>query len=279
MFNQEENDDEDYDFNFELSEVEEWYENNYSYFLQKKENEYGPSLEVENFYNAVYVPFMRDLKKPIKQLVDKQFPFIAQEHRPQVLAQINADIDWIGHEFILFLYNAVSFLKTEKDIHEIYPDFDEWAKTTANYRKPHYIDASIFIRTEGITEEIIQEVIAESIIESDLQFEFEDKPRSEFYNIVQNIVFKYYPDLFDMNKDGWMLFEFFLYGEYMSYQLNFEHYDSFIEYGLDVEDLDLPYEEYRKKLSIKFNEKFDKEQELIKKQEDSNTENNQKTTS
>lgn len=270
MFHQDEDDDDD----FELSEFEEWYDNNFMYFQHEKDHEYGPTPEIETFYNTVYKPFMRDLKKPLRQLVENHYPHIGSEHRPEVLTKIDSDIDWTGHEFILFLRNANEFLKTGKDIHEMYPDYDSWVETIATYRKPHYLDLSFLQKTEGITDEIIQTIEAESIVESNELFEFEEKPRSEFYKLVQNIIFKYYPELFDMSKDGWTLFEYFMHGEYINYQLNFEHLDSFIEYNLDIEDLDLPYMAYMEKFSVKWKERWDEEQRLLNEQESTNTDRN-----
>jgi hypothetical protein len=258
-------DDEDYDFEF--SEAELWYDNNLRYF-DRKDKPSGLSLEVELFYQSVYVPFKKDLKEPLRQLVFRHYPYIATECRPEVLAKIEGVIDWVGHEFILFLRGMVEFWKTGKDLREVFPELDEWAIRYSAYRKPHYSDPSFWDQFDWLDEEQKQIFIAENRKDADELFEFEEKPRSEFYDLIQSLTFKYYAEVQELDTDGWVMFEVFLRDEYTNYQMDFQHYEGFIEYGFGVEDLNLPYKEYDAKFSEKYKER--REEEQRKKQEEEN---------
>jgi hypothetical protein len=209
-----EDDDED---DFEMSEVEKWHDDNIRYFDWRAYKTPGLPLDVELFYYSVYVPFKKELKEPLRKMVHQHYPYIATECRPEILAKIETLIDRVGHEFILFLRGMVQFWKTGKDLREMFPKLDEWAISYQSYRKPRYMSLSFWDWCDWLTEEEKQSLLDESNREADEQFAFEEKPRSEFYDLLQTIVFKYYNDLQDLDSDGWVMFEVFLRDEYTSY--------------------------------------------------------------
>jgi hypothetical protein len=247
------------DDDLEMSEVEEWYDNNLRYFHREPDQPFGPSLEIQLFYSSVYLPFKQDLRKPLREMIDRHYLFIATECRPEMLARIDREVDWMGHEFILFLHEMVLFCKTGRDLREIYPKLDQWTISYPSYRKPRYMRPSSIAKLAWMTDEQKQILIDEDKIEADLAFAFKDKPRSEFFNLLQTMVFKYYKELQDLDKDGWTMFEVFLHDEYTKYEIDFEHYDGFIEYGFGIEDLNIPYKEYTEKFSAKWKERRDEE--------------------
>lgn len=258
-------DDDDDDLVF--SEAEIWYDNNLRFFDWKNKPP-GLPLEVELFYYSVYLPFKKDIKKPLREMVHRHYPYIATESRPELLEKIERRIDRVGHEFILYLHNMVQFWKTGKDLREIFPELDKWAIDYRSYRRPRYMDRSFWDKYDWLSEEQIQTFIKEDRQEADDLFAFEEKPRFEFFDLLQRVTIKYYRELQELDADGWTMFEAFLYDEYTNYQLDFEHYDGFIELGFDVEDLNLPYKEYQAKFSEKWNER--REEEQRKKQENEN---------
>ena len=261
--------DDDDDF-LEMSEAEAWYDNNLRFFDWQNKPIPGLPLDVELFYHSVYVPFKKELKEPLRQMVNRHYRYIATECRPEVLARIERKIDWVGHEFILFLRNMVEEWKSGKNLREIFPKLDEWAVSYQSYRKPRYLDLSFWDKFDWLSEEQKQEMIEEEHREADEVFAFEEKPRSEFYDLLQGLTFKYYKEVQELDTDGWIMFEVFMRDEYTNYQLDFEHYDGFIKYEFGVEDLDLPYQEYSAKFSERCNERREAEQR--KKEEENNTE-------
>ena len=250
-------DDEDEDLGF--SEAEIWYDNNLRYF-DWKDKPPGLPIEVELFYYSVYVPFKKELKEPLRKMVNRHYQFIATETRPEILAKIESKINWVGHEFIMYLHGMFQFWKTGKDLREMFPELDKWAIDYPSYRRPNYLDASFWDQFDWLTEEQKQTFIEENRKEADEEFAFKEKPRSEFYDLLQRLTFKYYPGVQDLDTDGWVMFEAFMFDEYTNYQLDFEHYDGFIKYGFGVEDLDLPYQEYSAKYTERWKERREAEQ-------------------
>lgn len=248
----------DDELDLDMSEAEEWYDNNLRFFDWKNHTP-GMPLGVELFYYSVYKPFMSDLKKPLRAMIADHYPHIGKETRVEVLKKVDNHIDYVGHEFLLFLRRMIEFGKTGADLRELYPKLDEWAAKYPTYRKPRYLDESFWDKLEWLSPEMKEEMILESRKEADELFAFEEKPRFEFFSLLQSLVFRYYPEIQDMDKDGWAMYEAFLADEYTNYQLDFEHYECFIDYGFEIEDLDLPYEEYQKKFSEKWKVRHDEE--------------------
>lgn len=271
MFEDDEFDDSEIDGNEDEviyeSEADEWYDNNLRYF-DREGKPLGMPLEVEWFYDQIYKPFKSDLKKPVTEMVGRHYPFIGTEMRPEVLERIAERIDFVGHEFLLFLHQMIEYRKSGIDLHEKYPDLDKWAVQYPNHRKPHYQDDAFWDKMDWLTPELKAELIAESKKDADEYFEIKEKPRFEFFSLIQHFIFQYYPEVMEMDSDGWTLYEVFLHNEYTNYQLDFEHYDGFIDYGFGVADLDITYEEYRKKYSEKWNLRHD--EEMRRREEDSN---------
>jgi hypothetical protein len=250
MFEDDWDDDDDLTF----SEAEEWYDDNLRFFDWKNSSP-GLPLGVELFYYSVYKPFKQELKKPLTELIGRHFPHIGTETRPEVLERIEKYIDFTGHEFLLFLRGMFEFWKTGKDLREKFPELDKWAESYAKFQRPHYLDESLWDNMHWLTPEQKAEMIAESRKESEELFAFKEKPRFEFFELLQGLTFKYYREIQDIDTDGWTMYRVFMYDEYFNYRYRFEHYETFIEYEFAVEDLDLPYDDFMKKLSKKMEEK------------------------
>lgn len=262
-----EDDDED---DFKLSEFEEWFDNNFAYFRRGEEKFPQPSLEAELFYNSVYCPVMQELNKAVRALMLKHYPRIATEHRHEVLEEIDWRVQRTGHKFLLLLYDVVQDQTEGIDLRIHYPQLDEWAIKYPTYRKPRYMDVSFYDQFTWLTEEQKQEMIDNNRKEADEEHVYKEKPRFEFFDMVQRITFRYLNEVQDLDRDGWVIYDVLLSEEYMDYQIRFEFIDGFIEYEFDVEDLKLPYEEYSKKYSERFNIRWEQERQEREQREPEN---------
>ena len=260
MFDEDEED-------FEVSEKENWYDLNRSFFHLYNSDGDMP-LDVELFYDSVYIPIMKELENPVKELVYRQYPFIATETRPEVLEELSLMIKEVGRHFLLSLHDMMLWQKAGKDLREIYPKLDEWAVRYPALRKTKKIDLSYIDKRFWMTADERQKEKEEeekALIEI---YACKEQWRFDFFELLQNLTFKYYPSVREINSDGWTMYDVFLHDEYTMYQSLFEFYDGFIDYGFDVEDLKLPTEEYDKKHFEKYKERRD--EEIRKKLEEEN---------
>ena len=249
-------DDEDDDF--ERSEFDIWYDDNFRYFRRGAEKFFEPSLEIELFYTGVYCPVMQELSRAMQKLILKHYPIIDTEQRPAVLEAIKWRVEITGHDFLLSLYELVQDQYEGVNLREKYPDFEKWAIAYPSYRKPRYMDVSFFDKFTWLTEEQKQEMIENDRKEADENFKYEEKPRFEFFDMLQSIIFKYFKAVQELDTDGWVIYNVMIFSEYTDYKLRFEYIDEFIDYEFEEEDLKIPYAEFIKKFQQKYSERREK---------------------
>lgn len=251
MFDEDEDD-------FEVSEKENWYDLNRSFFhLYDKDGDMP--LDVELFYDSVYIPIMKELENPVRVLVYRQYSFIATETRPEVLKKLSLMIKEVGSRFLVLLHDMMLWQKAGKDLREIYPKLDEYAVQYPALRKTKKIDLSYLDKRSWMTaDEKQKEKEAEEKALTEL-YACKEQWRFVFFELLQNLTFKYYPSVQDINSDGWTMYDVFLHDEYTIYESIFEFYNGFIDYGFEVEDLKLSTEEYDKKYSEKIRERRNEE--------------------
>ena len=255
-----EDDDED---DLERSEFEIWYDDNFQHFLRDDDGSVDAPLEVELFYTSVYCPVMRELQKTVNALIRKQYPVIRREHRPAVLEDIQWRVDITGHNFLLELYELVESQKKRVNLHQKYPKMDEWSAIYQKVRKPRYHDLSFYDPFTWFTDQEKQELIEEHRKEADESFITEDKPRFEFFEMLQTITFKYFKAAQELDSDGWAIYNALLFVEYTDYEFRFEFVVEFIDYEFEEEDLKIPYDEYSEKLNKRISERLDRERRQI----------------
>src|ERR1035437_4149829 len=252
----EDNDEED---DYKMSELEEWYDNNFAYFNRASETESGLNLDITLFYNGVYYPVMKELAPTVRKLMYKQYPLLETEFRPMVMDHINWMVSKAGHRLLLMLNILVQDQKEGVNLREKYPDFESWIDFYARPPEPpvpnyHYLDNNPLL-FNALTAEQIKE-IADEEWESDIKYFIKvEGLKKEYYDLIQPLVFKYYPALQELDYDGWIIYAVEIREEYEDFKLRCEHVDSFIEYEMDEEDINLGYKEFHEKFSIKFHEK------------------------
>lgn len=264
MMNEDEFDDDD---DYKMSEVEEWYDNNFMYFNKKDSFDFGVSLEVTHFYETIYRPVMTELAKPIRQLMYSQYPIIETEFRPLVLKHIDWIISKTGHRFLIFIFNLVQDQENGINLKEKYPKFEEWRSFYANPPEPpvpnyNLFDYNLKIK-ESLTEEQLKEIAEESCAAQMKKYVINEKLKTEFYNVFQPIVFKHFPALQDFDTDSWIIYSVDIREEYEDFKFRCQHVDSFIEYEMDEEDIDLNYKDYHVKFTIKFREIWERDHPAV----------------
>ena len=257
-------DDEEDDVNNERSEFEAWFDTNRNYFTREEKNCIYTDLDLNCFYIGVYCPIMQELAPAWHKLVMKQYPLIDTENRPLILQYIDRLIKKTGHEFLLNLYELVQDQKQGINLREKYPDFVKWTELYPAYRVPNVSNVSIYDQFCWLTPEQKTELIVRSNQREMETFNYLYNRIFEFIHTLQEIVFKHYRAVYDLDADGWSLYSFYIQDEYFDYRMNFEHIDTFIEYDFPEEDIHLKYNEYMDKYQIKYEEKLAQEKHLRK---------------
>lgn len=247
------------DDDLERSEFDIWYDDNYSYFKRGTETFVEPGLEVELFYKAVYGSIMKELPRVARKLLIQHYPIIDTEFRPAILEAIEQKLEMTGHIFLLNLYDLMLDKKQNLNLREKYSDFETWEKRK---KESEVINRSIFNSIAGLTSKQKDDLYELAKREFKSSYNFKDQRLYEFIEILQPLVFKYYPAIQDLDADGWVMYYKLLTLEHVEFRIRFEYFDEFIEYDFPEEDLYIPYSEFHKKLQQKFADKRDKERKL-----------------
>lgn len=270
MFEDEEDEDELLDDDdYEMSEIEEWFEDNYEYFARESKTFIDITNEITLFYEAVYVPAMSELEPAIHKLMLHQYPLIRDEFRPLVLEYINETVKYTGHEFLMQLYMVVEDQKDGVKFSEKYERFQNWVDFYGRPADKPVLNYDFFEEfphlAVNFTQEMKDEIATESFENESITFEIEERLMKEYYDAIQPIVLKYYLELDDLNYEGWIMYAVQIREVYEDFKYYCEHLDTFIDYGFDEKDINLPYKEFSDKLGVKINERFEKEQAALEK--------------
>lgn len=253
------NDDED----FERSDIEAWYDDNFGYFRRDSKTELGITMDINFFYSVVYQPTMHELAPLIRKLMFRQYPLIRTEDRPMVLDHINWIVSHTGHRLLMNLYILVQDQKEGVNLREKYPDFESWVDFYARPPKPPVPDYSFFEKFPALVNHLSEQdkkaIAEEECEESTKRFNETEQLRKEYYDIVQPIVFRYYPALQDLDYEGWVIYAVQIREDYEDYKYRCEHVETFIEYDFAEEDINLEYKDFQEKFKKKYNERWEKE--------------------
>jgi hypothetical protein len=279
MFEDDEEEDEDLleddDYEYELSEIEEWFDNNFQYFKRESDAIVDLTDEITHFYENVFVPVTSELEPAIYKLMIQQYPLIRGESRPLVMEYINNTIKYVAHEFLMQICMVVLDLKEGVKFSEKYEKFQSWVEFYGRPAEKPVLNYDFFEEyphlAVNFTQEMKDEFAVESLESETITYETEGKLMKEYYDVVQPIILKYYKELDDLNYEGWIMYAVQIREVYEDYKYYCEHLHTFIDYGFDEADIDLPYQEFSDKLGVRINERFDKEQaELEENQLDEN---------
>ncbi|MEI6752404.1 MAG: hypothetical protein WCK78_04480 [Paludibacter sp.] len=277
MFEEDDDKDDEFFDDDELTEMEEWYDDNCEFFVRESRPITSVFVEVpqdvEFFYESVYCPAMAEIAPAVRVLIEKQYPSVKDEIRPKLVEYINWIAISAGKYLLLSSHELVDDQKEGVNLREKYPDFEFWVENYGRRPEPpvpnySFADDNPYIK-EHISPEIIREVAEESCIEETEYYHRTENRRKEYFDIVQSVVFKYYKVLEDLDYEGWIVYAANINEDYESYTECCDHIDTIIKYNFDEDDLYLDEDLFMEKLHIKIKEELESEQ---------NSKENKKTT-
>lgn len=233
----------------EFSDNEIWFRHHSDYFdpefLRTQEVRFNMTL----FRKLTCTEAMDELRPKLRRLMFKQFPLFSTEMRPLVVKEIDQIIHYTGMQLLYSLFVEVLHQKGgTNNINERFPDLNHWLDLYARPEQPNLIDISMYDDFPTLSLEEKQELVeATNKEETDNCKEYESR-RFEFFDLVQNVIFKYYPNVHILEGDGWNVFGILIGIEYQYFRDSCYHINNFIKAGLPEEDIQLDWLEYMKKL-------------------------------
>ncbi len=186
-------------------------------------------------YNKIISP----LTQTISLQLQKYHPRLGIEMRPPVVEKIEEIAKVTASSFLFELFKLVYDQKSGVIIREKYTNFDDYIKYYGRPKQPPVIIEAFRYAEPDLTDEEWEERKKELSIEVQKRFDKENNPRVEFINAVQTVLFVHYAELETLNPDEWIIYAMLLNSEYREYQNRCWLIESFIDYGLPLQDLEL----------------------------------------
>lgn len=239
-----------------------WYNSSKAYFPEKFKKQMEDSYDLMHFMYSVYRKVMRQLAPALRKLMRQQYPVFKTEKRPLVVEYIESISTTIGYSLLFNLYHLVQGQKAGVNIREKYQKLDSWVDFYARPQHPHTIDETTRPEYTWMSDEE-WEVYRDSENKAMLEFfNWKEKRKFEFIDLVQKLIFKYYKELEELNPDEWIMYAVHMGDEYETYLSQCEDVELFIDCGFPEEEIKLTDEEFRQNYHNLSQEIKDKTDEL-----------------
>ncbi|MDF1546331.1 MAG: hypothetical protein P1P88_00825 [Bacteroidales bacterium] len=218
---------------------EAWYNQNKGVIPDEYKADFEDNIVLLQFLFSVYFKIMQRLSPELKQLMFSQFPVIESERRPVVVEFIDKFIHSVGTKMLFKLNGLIEGQKNGVNIREKYHQFDQWLILYGRPPKLKQIEDSDRTRARykkmsNSQWETYKSVKNEQLL---LFFNWKERRKTEFINILQNILFEDYKDLEDLNADELIIYAVIIYEEYNYYLMVCERIELFIDCGFPEEEI------------------------------------------
>jgi hypothetical protein len=190
---------------------------------------------------------MAEMIPALIELMEDQFIGFKDDKRPLIRKEFEEIAQTVCFNIPLQVNKLIKDQNAGKKVRKIYPDFEEFEEIIQNENKIYLIEESEHENFKRFTEKqwiaFRDERNAE---EMEMHKELTAR-KFAFFGVLQKILIKYLPEIFDLNRDELIVYQTILTTEYWDYRSRCYHIEHFIDYGLPESDLKLPYSEYKKK--------------------------------
>lgn len=237
-----------------------WYSGNKDYIPEPMKKDFEDCFEIMHFMYGVYRKVMRQLAPALLKLMWQQYPVFKTERRPLVVKHIKAISTTTGYTLLFNLYHLVQDQKSGVDVREKCPELDSLVDFYARPQHPDTINETKRYQYTWLNDEEWEVHRDHENSELLIFFNWKEKRKFEFVDLVQKLLFKYYKELEELNADEWILYAVHIREEYEAYLCGCEDVELFIDCGFPEEEIKLSDEEFRqnvRKLSLEIRDKTD----------------------
>lgn len=234
------------DFTDKNIDWEKWYRQNKHMIPAEYRADFENNLGMLQFLFSVYFKVMHDLTPLLKTLMFRQYPVLKTEKRPRVVEYIDKFINSVGTKMLFKLNGLIQGQNEGVKVREKYPEFDRWVEFYGRPQSPKVIKDSDRNKpwrkkwTDSQWEEYKKTQNEQLLI----FFNWNERRKSEFIDILQPILFENYRELEELNADELIIYAVIIYDEYDYYLSLCEHIELFIDSGFPEEEIALSDKEF-----------------------------------
>jgi hypothetical protein len=215
---------------------------NYRHYL-----EYCHDPEFYHYMFDIRGQVLDEFRLRLQTLMFRQYPSFQKEVRPAVLDHFQKILNSQGQNMLIALYYVLDDQKKGVDFHEKYADFDQWVKLYGRpSESPQLAHAPLSLKPKAARQ--WEKERDEKQEETNLLHQWKANRISEFKETARSVLFEHYPEILDLDSQGWILYSYYVHEEYELYAAACEKIQMFIDFEYPEEYLNLPSDEYNKKV-------------------------------
>jgi hypothetical protein len=147
------------------------------------------------------------------------------------------------------LYNLVEDQKKGVDVRVKYPQFESWIDSCAHPQRPGAVDETNRMDGNWLNDQEWKAYVKSENAKVLEFFNWEEKRKFEFIDLVQTIILKHFREIEDLNPDEWIVYAIAMCEEYECFKTCCENVELFIDCGFPEEEIKLTDDEFIKTYS------------------------------
>ncbi|MCH7987579.1 MAG: hypothetical protein IID46_00350, partial [Planctomycetes bacterium] len=226
------------------------------------ENTLQNYIEQRAFFYDVWLPFVNDAKTPLIELSFIQYPLLGKTTNParpvefakQTFNRVFLEYIRISNDNhcsrLIVTFNKVrEEHKQNVDLSQKYPKIEKWREFYCNPEKPYLLNDKHRNRCRYPDDEEWEKYkTKENHKLKKLHRQFEQR-KKQYFDIVQPLLFKYLPDLDNIENDHWVIYAVTLRDFYEEWKTICETADTTIQYKMPPESIWWEYKDWDKLLT------------------------------
>lgn len=215
-------------------------------FASSLEHYFGLS---EIFFETIPA-FEKIIQKPLTKLMLCQYPNLKTITNPQGKSYIH-DINNFLSSLIWSMYFILRDQKNFTDLNKKYPKLEDWRSFYCKPSIPYQVSDSERNPFLHKSDEEWEQFKKEENEKCRILDEWEEGRKQAFYDVLQPILFQFFPDLLNLEGDHWVIYAAHIRDAYEQWKSFSERLESIIDYELPIESFYWENKDYFKAIHEK----------------------------
>lgn len=215
---------------------------------------YEKFLELADFYYNVHTKYVEEAKPMLINLAHKQiYNFKVVQDHPDVI-QFLDDVCLTNCTPMMYtLAKLITEYKEDINISEKYPKIESWREFYGKPKQPCLLTDKDRVDHFYMDREEWEKYMEDENRKTRIYHNWQEKRKDEYFAIVQPLIFKYLPELNNIEGDYWVLYAVTVRDLYEEWKTLCEEIETIIDYQMPPESVKLESKDFRKLIHEYYN--------------------------
>lgn len=200
-------------------------------------------FSLSDFYHNVYEALIENCSSKLTHLAYTQYPDLSTITSPILLEYIKTTNEAVLSGIVFSMKKLVMDMLAKRNISEQFPKLQEWREFYM-HPTPHTMKETDRNRRIHPDDLEWKKYVEKENREMKRFFIWEEKRKTEFYNIVQPELMKLYPAITDLEGDFWVLYAVIIRDEYEIWKSIMEKIEGIIIYEMPPESIEWDHKKF-----------------------------------